>query len=188
MAPRKVPGKPAKWTNNWIGPFRVVQVISEVLLKIKAISGPDRILTVHISRVKPYVGAVGPTRMPAKMDIDDEGSVEVETVRGEQAVVVPTEIRVPVKFVGCGQAEIRERDQQPARGPIPEDTRTKEDTVEEKMEPCPQPQVVQDQIPQEEDVDMQPKETAPIRGAEGGERTEVTPVEAMDRGEHQDRK
>ena len=49
LCPRKVAGKPAKWTNNWIGPFRVTQILSEVLIKIKAISGLDRELTVHVS-------------------------------------------------------------------------------------------------------------------------------------------
>ena len=51
LCPRKVTGKPDKWTSGWIGPFRVMSVMSEVLVTIKAISGLDKILTVHVSRI-----------------------------------------------------------------------------------------------------------------------------------------
>ena len=48
---RRVPGKPDKWLARWIGPLKVVSAVSDVLVKIKACSGLDKVLTVHISRI-----------------------------------------------------------------------------------------------------------------------------------------
>ena len=83
LCPRAVPGKPLKWTQQWTGPFRITQVVSEVLIKIRAIAGLDRELTVHLSRIRPYVGLVNPsTRVPATLEVNPRSPVEADEIHG----------------------------------------------------------------------------------------------------------
>ena len=116
LCPRAVPGKPTKWTAMWLGPFRIVEVLSDVLVRIKAIAGLDRQLTVHLSRVRPYVGEVSPnTRVPAQLEVDSTPTPEAEELRGASYSQAPVDYGVPVRVVTHAAATVQDLPGQPVR-------------------------------------------------------------------------
>ena len=53
---RKVPGKPGKITDAWLGPYEVVEKPADVLLTVKPATTQGRAIVVHITRVRLYQG------------------------------------------------------------------------------------------------------------------------------------
>ena len=89
LSPRKVKVKPPKITNQWLGPFRVTKKVSEVLLKITPAIYEGKVYTVHVGRIKPYLGKLDEAtghRMPGRLDIDDEGDMEGQEVQADHPV------------------------------------------------------------------------------------------------------
>ena len=144
LCPRAVPGKPLKWTQQWTGPFRITQVVSEVLIKIRAIAGLDRELTVHLSRIRPYVGLVNPsTRVPATLEVNPHSPVEADEIHGNEFVQTPIEMGIPVRNIPEGNITIREVDETPPAQPIPGGTAppSPEESSRQSMEKPPIPGV-----------------------------------------------
>ena len=73
LCPRKVPGKPAKLTDEWLGPYKIIKRVAEVLYKItpKEYQGPE--ITVHVSRIVRCNKRPTKSRMPKRVEIEDEG-------------------------------------------------------------------------------------------------------------------
>ena len=108
LCPRSIPGKPEKWSAAWTGPFRVTEIVSEVLLKIQAVAGLERLLTVHISRIRPYIGDIPVNaKVPKHLDLRTE-DVEGEEVAGggTERANLPHALGVPVKWIGSATTEI----------------------------------------------------------------------------------
>ena len=52
----KIPNKPSKITDSWVGPYRVISRPAEVLLELKPVHTNGRNIVVHVSRVQLYRG------------------------------------------------------------------------------------------------------------------------------------
>ena len=114
LCPRPVPGKPEKWNAAWMGPFRITEIVSEVLLKIQAVAGLEKLLTVHISRIRPYIGDISVNaRVPKHLDLRTEDMEGEEIIGGGLGGASPPHaLSVPVKWVGMAAAEITDKPRQ----------------------------------------------------------------------------
>jgi dUTPase len=174
--PRKLPGKPAKLTNQWTGPFRITTVVAGVLVKITPANseGDERI--VHVTRLRPYSREDATTRtIPDNILYDDDEDEEAELVRGP-VPAVPRTLSVPVHFP-TGAPAIVERET------------LMQDTVEEKLPaPPPPPDLgeVADEVMTEEGGTAVP-ETQPVPSTapmsmETGSRESATEPNAAESG------
>mgnify|MGYP003312821645 CR=1 FL=1 len=86
FATMKVPGKPKKITDNWIGPFKVVGRVAPVLIRVKPADyeGPEKL--VHVTRLRPYVGPKDSRkgRIPANLELEDEGDELAEEIHADE--------------------------------------------------------------------------------------------------------
>ena len=74
LAPRRVKNKKASITDQWVGPYKVIKKISEVLIDIKPADyhGPTK--TCHMSRIMPCAGnSTTKKRLPKNLNLDDKG-------------------------------------------------------------------------------------------------------------------
>ena len=78
----------------------MVTTVCDVLVKIKACSGLEKTLTVHISRVRPYEGPPTETAGvgPARAKTLGHAAEEVEAVPSG-AAPPPPNLSIPVRFV-----------------------------------------------------------------------------------------
>ena len=149
--PRKLPGKPAKLTNQWTGPFKVTTVVAGVLVKIKPANseGDERI--VHVTRLKPYTREDSHSRTIARDIIyDDNDDEEAELVQGP-VPAVPRSLGVPV-YVPATAPEIVEKDT------------LMKDAAEESLPgpiPAPSPVEVTDEVMGEEGGTLPSREELP---------------------------
>ena len=82
LCPRKVKSKPAKLTDEWLGPYKIVEKIAEVLYEIKPSEYDGPSITVHAARLLPYrPGTTVKTRIPANLQINDRGDELGEEIR-----------------------------------------------------------------------------------------------------------
>ena len=98
LCPRRVKSKPAKLTDEWLGPYKIVERIAEVLYKIKPADyeGPE--ITVHSARLLPYrPGTTVKSRVPANLETEDQGDELAEEIRPPRPDEAPrVELGVPV--------------------------------------------------------------------------------------------
>ena len=74
LCPRKVKSKPAKLTDEWLGPYQIVERVAEVLYKIKPFEYQGPSITVHAARLLPYrPGTTVKSRIPANLQLNDKG-------------------------------------------------------------------------------------------------------------------
>ena len=100
LSPRGIPGKPNKIVNRWIGPYKVVGVVSEVLLKIVPALHEGQVQLVHIGRVREFHGDKTDVKyMPKgpRTEIIDH-DIECETVGNAQPAVDRTALTVPIRY------------------------------------------------------------------------------------------
>ena len=165
---RRIAGKPEKWLARWVGPFKVVAAVSEVLLKIKACSGLDKILTVHISRVRPYAGPLTETAGvgPAVAKTLGHEAEEVEAVPSGSAPP-PPDLSIPVRYVHEAPrmedlAEKKKAEADLFQKPAEEENHwSEEDTAAEKLDSPPKvpSPVVDDEMESDSEAEAPDEET-----------------------------
>ena len=70
---KKIAGKTPKHSNAWIGPMMIYEKISDVIYKIKpALNLQHKGFTVHVGRLKKYVGDIKKGNVPNDLLIDDD--------------------------------------------------------------------------------------------------------------------
>ena len=81
LCPRQVPGKPTKLTDVWLGPYKIVKKISDVVYKITPAIYQGPSVTVHEQRLVPCTDAGGKNRVPSNLRIEDDGDELGEMIR-----------------------------------------------------------------------------------------------------------
>ena len=82
LCPRKVKSKPAKLTDEWLGPYQIVERVAEVLYIIKPFEYQGPSITVHAARLLPYrPGTTVKSRIPANLQLNDKGDELGEEIR-----------------------------------------------------------------------------------------------------------
>ena len=82
LCPRRVKSKPSKLTDQWLGPYRIVERVAEVLYVIKPSEYEGPSITVHAARLLPYrPGTTVKSRIPANLQLNDQGDELGEEIR-----------------------------------------------------------------------------------------------------------
>ena len=107
LAPRKLPGKPNKITDSWVGPYSIIKKPTEVLVEIAPVDHEGPTLTTHLSRIT-LCRRRGLTknRLPRRLSIQDQGDEEAEELNQNLGTEVPGRIGVPVHFINEGSSRI----------------------------------------------------------------------------------
>ncbi len=80
--PCVIPGKPKKLTNQWLGPWVVVEKLAPVLVKVKPANSKGEERIVHSSRLRLYQGKDGRSRiLPQPLYIDEDEDDEPNVIR-----------------------------------------------------------------------------------------------------------
>lgn len=169
--PRLVPGKPKKFTNQWMGPWEVIEKLAPVLVKIKPANSEGEERVVHTSRLRLYRREDGRMKtLPRSLEIDEDEDDE-PTLLIPARTAVPRELGIPIQF-GEPEAEMQDL----PRAPV-------DPVLDVEMRPDPaQGAEVEDSVLRvlpSEDEDMQGAATAPPLSAEGTEASQP-PSEIMD--------
>ena len=100
LCPRKVKSKPEKLTDMWMGPYKIVERVAEVLYVIAPAEYEGPNITVHAARLLPYQpGTTTKSRIPVNLQMDDQGDELAEEIRPPQLVEEPrVELGVPVRL------------------------------------------------------------------------------------------
>ena len=101
LAPRKVKGKPNKITDQWVGPFKIVNKPNAVLVEITPADYSGPTITSHMARVVPCSDTpTSKQRIPKRLQVDDQGDEMAEEIKNApDPVVEPIELGVPLRFV-----------------------------------------------------------------------------------------
>jgi deoxyuridine 5'-triphosphate nucleotidohydrolase len=176
LSSRRVPGKPAKLTDHWVGPWIVVNKVADVLYRIrpKDTGSKHKEMTVNVSRMKKMIRKTEKNRIPSNITFDREE----EDSDGEELYsgAPHTSTHIPV-YTPTHYPVMRDVGVPPLRQP---------DRVEEGMIPPQQPQVVEDAVmppPQEAPTVDAPisMDDAPTAGT-SGEGTDERGSTEMDTG------
>ena len=83
LSPRKLHSKPLKLTDQWIGPYRIVKRISEVLYRIKPADYEGPTIAVHAARLisASQRNLGNKVQVPRNLDLDDDGDELGEEIR-----------------------------------------------------------------------------------------------------------
>ena len=73
LCPRVIAGKPSKITDQWLGPYKVIEKCAAVLYKIRPCDYEGAQVVCHVSRLVKFKGAADKSRIPRRLQIDDEG-------------------------------------------------------------------------------------------------------------------
>jgi deoxyuridine 5'-triphosphate nucleotidohydrolase len=120
LSPKKVPGKPTKHTAAWTGPWLVVQLIAEVLVKIRPAQQEGKEITVHATRLREYHGPdFGTIPKSVGLGNEDDNDDEDNGDIGAPLTRDPVELGIPVKDGGPGDVIIDKSDVH--QDPIEED-------------------------------------------------------------------
>ena len=105
LCPRQVAGKPTKLTDQWIGPYKIVKKINDVVYRISPADFRGTPIAVHEARLLPCTDEEGhKSRIPrnTRLQIEDEGDEAGEEVRppgrddeGYQDANVPIRVEEP---------------------------------------------------------------------------------------------
>ena len=115
LAPRLVPGKAAKITKRWTGPWKVVRKATEVHYVIKPASPVARIseVTAHVGRLRKYTGDVTAHQIPADIQVDmdgDEDATELPVGAAAPAASDPGQLPVHQPAAAAPQPSGQDRD------------------------------------------------------------------------------
>lgn len=144
---RKVPGKPAKLTNGWLGPFIVVSRVAKVLCKIKPAETEGRERVVHNSRLRRYLEGRGRGNIPTRLNLEDDEDEAAEELR-KSGPKPSVELGIPIR-IGVPEAMIVDQAVPGTRqgNQTTVEPKTAEDVVEEPVEaPVRAPEMVVDRI------------------------------------------
>ena len=136
LSSRRVPGKPAKLTDHWTGPWVVESKVADVLYRIrpKDPNSPHKTMTANVSRMKKMARKSDRDKIPNNIAFDrEEEDSDGEELHSEAP---HTSIHVPV-YTPSHYPMMRD-----VGAPAPRQA----DRVEERMDPPQLPQVVQDAI------------------------------------------
>ena len=100
LCPRKVESKPAKLTDEWLGPYKIVERVAEVLYVIKPSEYEGTSITVHAARLLPYrPGTTVKSRIPKNLQLNDQGDELGEEIRPATVDTEPEiHLGVPVRL------------------------------------------------------------------------------------------
>ena len=100
LCPRKVKSKPAKLTDEWLGPYKIIERVAEVLYRIEPADYEGPQITVHAVRLLPYrPGTTVKSRIPANLATGDLGDELAEEIRPPRVEEEPrVEMGVPVRL------------------------------------------------------------------------------------------
>ena len=147
LCPRKVRGKPAKLTDEWLGPYSIIRQVAQVLYEIEPADYEGPSITVHVARLLPYKqGATVKTRIPTGMD--DRGDELAEEIRPPRLdtevsvdIGVPVSLGVPEYDIvdimankKGGKSQRRESTRDAVAGPVQERSREEMETEEVRDE------------------------------------------------------
>ena len=108
---RKVKNKPHKITFGWLGPYKLVRKVSDVVWVLVPCETEGDEVTVHVTRIRPYYGPsrTGKAVLPGVDDIEDLGDELAEELTSPVVWVPPTDEfhNVPVRW-GVPEAVIRD--------------------------------------------------------------------------------
>ena len=159
LSSRRVPGKPDKITNQWVGPWLIVCKIAEVLYKIEPRDpgSPHKPMVVNISRLKKMIQDPNQQRIPTNIHFDEEENEDAEELYSEAP---RTSIHIPV-YTPTHTPLIRD---------VGDSSPRQQDRAEEELNNPRQPQEVQDAVTPTIEVDPpEAMEEAPVAGPSRGE-------------------
>ena len=156
LCPRKVESKPAKLTDEWLGPYKIVERVAEVLYVIKPSEYEGTSITVHAARLLPYKpGTTVKTRIPKNLQLNDQGDELGEEIRPATVDTEPEiHLGVPVRLalpeydivdIMAGRKRGRQPKQQTASNQTEPD-RVPESQPSEASAPQPGPSRAPDEI------------------------------------------
>lgn len=99
LCPRKVKGKPLKISDQWLGPYTIIEIDTEVLIRIKPSDYEGNEIVVHVARLVPYKDdGSRKSRIPNSIQIDDEDDLaeEIRADRFEEPQMLGVPVSVPV--------------------------------------------------------------------------------------------
>ena len=102
LCPRQVPGKPPKLTDTWLGPYKVVERLNDLVYRIRPATYEGPSITVHEQRLLKCTADMGTkTRIPQNLQIQDEGDELGEEIRppGQERDEAPDDT-IPVGVQG----------------------------------------------------------------------------------------
>ena len=151
---RKVPGKPAKMTNSWVGPYRIVKQVADVLYVIEPVNKDhnSKEVTVNITKLRRYYG-VGQTKIPTDIDQEnnDEEAEEIQPAQTHASVDVNIPIHVPMNVPDIVDRNMVNRDEVEERA-IPAAPIQPEVQPPVQDEMVNEPEAVEDEIMEEPEV------------------------------------
>jgi dUTPase len=142
LSPKRIPGKSWKLTNRWVGPVEVVEQKSEVLVSIRSPRSPQKVVVVHVGRLRPYYyGSTQGHVREGELDGADEDDLDAEEVAnsGGEPVSINIPVNVPLhvpEMVDKGKGSALPREPDPV-----EETQAKADKkkvlkeVQDEIEP-----------------------------------------------------
>ena len=148
--------KPAKLTDEWLGPYKIVERVAEVLYVIKPSEYEGTSITVHAARLLPYKpGTTVKTRIPKNLQLNDQGDELGEEIRPATVDTEPEiHLGVPVRLalpeydivdIMAGRKRGRQPKQQTASNQTEPD-RVPESQPSEASAPQPGPSRAPDEI------------------------------------------
>ena len=99
LCPRKIKGKPVKICDQWIGPYTIIEIDTEVLIRIKPSDYEGNEIVVHVARLVPYKDdGSRKRRIPNSVQIDDEDDLaeEIRADRFDENPMLGIPVSVPV--------------------------------------------------------------------------------------------
>jgi dUTP pyrophosphatase len=137
LTSRRLPGIPSKLTNHWLGPWKVMAKVAEVLYRIRPAdpSSKHKPMVVHVGRLSTFYGKPTDGKIPENIVLSGEDTDDM----AEELALFPTtreRVDVPVQ-VPLAVPEIQDWVAAPPRQP---------DLAEEVLPPPPPPLEVDDQM------------------------------------------
>ena len=121
---KQVTGKPNKITDAWLGPYRVMARVAEVLLQVKPAEVEGRTITVHVTKVRRYYpcGFGNLKHRPPRNPPDEQEGDELqeEVGRPERWIEPRDNLVVPVQVHAAEQADHEIQDVERLRVKPPE--------------------------------------------------------------------
>jgi len=95
---RKVPGKPLKLTNGWLGPWEITRLVATVLVEIKPVLTEGKTRIVHVSRIRRFNEDRGEGNLRGRVHAEEDDDLdEAEEVRVGPNPAPPS-LGIPVRM------------------------------------------------------------------------------------------
>jgi len=97
---RRIPGKPLKLTSAWVGPYKVIEIPSQILVKVKPANTAGKTITKHVTCLRRYRGTEGNVQNKVRVEVDNDGDDLAEEIGTADRDLAPEwELGVPVHTV-----------------------------------------------------------------------------------------